>query len=347
MRMSTYSRVHPRPRPRQVCLKMRIGLVGAGRVASTHAAVLGRSPGVEIVAVADPRVGAAEHLASEVGARAFHSLSQALTEIALDAVDIVAPHDLHHRLATEALQSGVHVFMDKPIAADVAQARDICELASRRRLVLAVCHNLLFHPALHRGVELVRSGVLGRPTRAEAWSTGWLDLPPWDFRRDRLATGGGAWVDGAPHLVYVLEELLGPIGKLLATAGRAPSRLGGEDTAVGHASFTSGAVATVTVGYSDCPAGPDVEWPEGWGLGVNLIGTEGRVLVDFLPSAQVLWRCKGAAERVEALTDVAFDVGFGGAFADFVAAVEGSRALRVSPWDSLHNLELVRSAIGR
>jgi predicted dehydrogenase len=324
---------------------MRIGLVGAGRVASTHAAVLARTPGVDIVAVADPRSEAAERLAADVGATAYVSLEDALADAALDAVDIMTPHDLHHRLATEALEGGAHVFMDKPIATDVADARKICELAASRGLVLAVCHNLLFHPALTRAAELVDSGMLGRPTRAEAWSSGWLDLPPWDFRRDRQATGGGAWVDGSPHLVYVLEELLGPIDRLHATPAGPPSRLGGEDTAVGQAAFSSGAVATLSVGYSDCPAGPNPEWPDGWRLGVNLIGTDGRVLLEFLPSGQLRWQRKGEAEQAESLAGVAFDRGFEGAFADFVSAVAGERPLRVSPWDSLHNLELVRSAI--
>lgn len=324
---------------------MRIALIGAGRVADTHADVLRRTPGVEVVAVADPRTDAAHRLASSLGVGGFGSLSEVLASVELDAVDIIAPHHVHHSLALEALNGGLHVFMDKPIAIDVAQGRQLCDVADGQGLVLAICHNLLFHPALQRTIEITATGVLGRVTHANAWSSGWLDLPPWDFRLDRNATGGGAWVDGAPHLVYLLEACLGPVDRLRALLSRSASRLGGEDTALGQALFKSGAVAGISVGYSDCPAGPQLGWPDGWKLGLSLVGTDGRVALDLLPSARVAWQRKGEPELVDVFTEVPFDVGFEGAFADFVAAVDGTAILRVSPWDSLRNLELVRSAL--
>ncbi len=324
---------------------IRIGLIGAGRVAGTHADVLGRTPGVEVVAVADPRADAAHQLASSLGVASFDSLTDVLASVELDAVDIIAPHHVHHRLAMEALRGGLHVLMDKPIATDVAQGRELCEVANRQSLVLAVCHNLLFHPAMQRTTELIRTGTLGRVTHADAWSSGWLDLPPWDFRLDREATGGGAWVDGAPHLVYLLEACLGPVEQLRAVLSGSASRLGGEDTAHGQARLESGAVAGILVGYSDCPAGPELGWPDGWSLGLDLVGTDGRIALDLLPRAQVTWQRKGEREQVDVLADAPFDEGFAGVFADFVAAVDGTATLRVSPWDSLRNLELVRSAV--
>ncbi len=313
-------------------------------MAATHAAVLRRTPGVDVIAVADPRGEAAHQLAAEFGAGAFTSLAQVLDSVPVDAVDIMVPHNLHHSLAKEALNAGVHVFMDKPIASTVPQARELCDIARRKDRVLAICHNLLFHPALQRTVEVIETGMLGRVTSATAWSSGWLDLAPWDFRLDKDATGGGAWVDGAPHLVYVLEACLGQIEKLQAILPQSSSRLGAEDTAVGQALFNSGAVATISVGYSDCPSGPDTDWPEGWRLGVNLIGTEGRLALDFLPRAQLTWQTKGQAERLEPLWNVPFDAGFEGAFSDFAAAVKGESTLRVRPEDSLRNLELIKSA---
>ena len=324
---------------------IRIALIGAGRVARTHADVLRRTPGVEVVAVADPRANAAHELAASLGVPSFESLTEVLAAVQLDAVDIIAPHHVHHSLALEALHGGLHVLMDKPIATNVAHGRELCEVATRKGLVLAICHNLLFHPAVQRTTELIPTGTLGRVTHADAWSSGWLDLPPWDFRLDREATGGGAWVDGAPHLVYLLEACLGPVDQLRALLSTSASRLGGEDTAHGQALLKSGAVAGILVGYSDCPAGPQLGWPDGWSLGLSLVGTDGRIGLDLLPRAQVTWQRKGEREQVEVFADVPFDEGFAGVFADFVAAVDGTATLQVSPWDSLRNLDLVRSAL--
>lgn len=324
---------------------MRIALIGAGRVASTHIDMLRSADDVEIVAVADPRGEAAERIARQLGVPSFPSLAETLAAVAVDAVDIIVPHDLHYPLALGALQSGVHVFMDKPLATNAADARELCDAAEANGLVLAVCHNLLFHPAAQRTAKLISDGVLGRPTHASAMSSGWLDLPPWDFRLDRKATGGGAWVDGSPHLVYLLESLLGPMRNLHAAAATGDSRLGAEDTAAGHAQFESGAVATITVGYSDASPDPGSTWPAGWDMRVILVGTAGRIVLELLPEARIAWQRDGQPPTQEDFADVTFDSGFYGAFGDFVSAVRSSTKLQVSPWDSLHNLELVRSAL--
>ncbi|WP_051478375.1 Gfo/Idh/MocA family oxidoreductase [Arthrobacter sp. H5] len=324
----------------------RIALIGAGRVAATHVAMIQRTPGVEIVAVADPRIDVSRRLADNLQVPAYEGLQEVLATGAVDAVDIIVPHNLHYSLAFEALQAGVHVFMDKPLATNVADAAKLCEAADNKGVVLAICHNLLFHPASMRAGTLVHDGVLGRPTRASAVSSGWLDLPAGDFRLDESATGGGAWVDGSPHLVYLLESLLGPISAISAFAARGETRIGGEDTAVGQAQFENGGVATVAVGYSDASAG-EVVWPDGWELSTTLHGTGGRIILELLPSARVTWEQTGHLPIQEDYSHVPFETGFDGAFADFVSAVRTGSSLQVPPRESLRNLELVQAAMYR
>jgi len=323
---------------------MRIALIGAGRVASTHADMIRRTPGVEIVALADPRVDSAQRLAATLQVPAYRGLDEILAGGGVDAVDIIVPHHLHHSLASVALQAGVHVFMDKPLATDTVDAIALCDAAEQSGVVLAICHNLLFHPASVRTAALVHQGVLGRPTRASAVSSGWLDLPDGDFRLDMAATGGGAWVDGAPHLIYLLESVLGRISVISAEPSNGETRIGGEDTAVGHARFKNGSVASIAVGYSDASSTKEA-WPGGWDLAATFNGTNGRISLTLLPSAHVTWERVGHAPVREDYAHVPFESGFDGAFADFVAAVRTGKPLQVSPRDSLRNLELVRGAI--
>jgi len=306
-----------------------------------------RVRGAEIAAVIDPQPDRARQLSEALGVDSFASLTDALARASLDAVDIIAPHHLHYDLAKEALMAGKHVFMDKPLATNVDLGRRLCDIAQREGRTLAICHNLLFHPASQRAAALVTSGILGRATHAHAQSSGWLDLTPWDFRLSREATGGGAWVDGAPHLVYLLESLLGPVTELCAVLSTSPSRLGGEDTASGVACFDTGAVATIAVGYADCPTGVTAEWPDGWTLGVTLIGTEGRLSLGLLPRATIRWQRKGQHPVAEDFTGTRFDVGFEGAFREFVERARGGAPLTVSPADSLRNLELIHVALGQ
>ena len=320
---------------------MSVALLGAGRVASVHAAAFTRA-GARVSYVVDPREEAARRLAAEVGAKPLEDAATALSDASLDALAIAAPHHLHAPLSEQALHAGKHVYSDKPLANEVAEGERLRELARERGLVLAVCHNLLFHPALLRAGKLISRGVLGRATTVDAWNCGWLDLAPWDFRRDAAATGGGAWFDGGGHLVYAIEALLGRFERLVATHGGGPSRIGGEDTCAASGRLEEGAAVSLRVSYSDRLPGHELGWPEGWRLGFDLRGTAGCLRLELLPRARLAWS-EGGDQREEQL-DVPFSAAFDDAAADFVEAVARGRPPRVGPSEALRVLELMRAA---
>ncbi|EPY01735.1 Gfo/Idh/MocA family oxidoreductase [Magnetospirillum fulvum] len=112
-------------------------------------------------AVCDTNAGMAERQATEFGARAM-DWSSVLSSPDLTAVVIAAPAAMHARLAMEALVAGKHVFVEKPLAIDVAEAEALCREARRRGLVLMVGHLLQYHPAFLRLKALVLDGTLGR-----------------------------------------------------------------------------------------------------------------------------------------------------------------------------------------
>jgi len=102
-----------------------------------------------------------ETLMAKHGGRAM-GFEEALADPALDAVAIAAPAALHHRLARQALKAGKHVFVEKPLALELAEAKELCELAERLDRRLMVGHLLQYHPAFLKLKELVREGRLGR-----------------------------------------------------------------------------------------------------------------------------------------------------------------------------------------
>ena len=267
-------------------MTIRIGIIGAGRVAAVHADALASQPGVRVTAVADPRPGAAASMADRLGATPFDDVSPLLALRDVDAVDIAVPHDLHVTMAERAIAANKHVFMDKPLATDMAGADRIVSLASGSDRVFMVCHNLLFHPAVIRAGELIGSGSFGALRLCDAWSHGWLDLSPWDFRRSREATGGGAWIDNGPHLIYALEALAGEVATITAVPGIGPSRLGGEDSVAATAQFESGACGTMRVSYAIRSEITDKAWPAGWRFGFRIDGTDGYLELDLAAQSQ-------------------------------------------------------------
>lgn len=326
-------------------MKPTVAVCGAGRVATLHARAF-TSAGASVVAVADPRIEAAHRLAAQHGARAYPDLDHLLRAEQVDVVDIVTPHDVHAEQAIAALQAGSDVFVDKPIATTIDDGQKVVDAtrASGRRL--GVCHNLLYHPAVQAAQAHLAAGLIGDVQAASGWSLGWLDLAPWDFRRDRSRTGGGAWVDNGPHLIYTLQHLLGPFAALSGLAGTgAPSRLGGEDTAVGIGRLTSGAVAILRISYAYRGSGSHKAWPAGWRQGFEINGSRGSMRITVCPGSRFSY----LAEGDEAWTDVEFPDPFSATFDAAINAFLAERGdasrLVATGEDSLRVLALTLGAL--
>jgi predicted dehydrogenase len=323
---------------------MRVAIVGAGRVAQIHGAGLRAVEGVSVTAVVDPRAEAAAALAEVVGgAKPLSDVNELFDRDDIDAVDIALPHDLHYPVAKMSLLAAKHVFMDKPLALTAAEGKELVELARERDLRFMLCHNLLFHSAVIEAGEYVKQGRIGRVTTADSWSSGWLDLMPWDFRLSREKAGGGAWFDNGPHLLYVLQDWLGPITDVVALAARGESRIGGEDACVAAVRHADGGVSTARISYADRLPGHEDPWPAGWTLGFEVRGTSGYVRCEVVPHPTVTtYDGTGAPRKGRIATR--FEAAFDAAIAEFVDAVRMHRDPSVTGEDSLQILELIERA---
>ncbi len=138
--------------------RVRVVLVGAGRWGSVHAKTV-REAGGELVAVVDVDRRAAERLASLYGARAYTSLADSLAEKP-DAALVVVPPEHLYSVAVEAVEYGLHVLVEKPVALDSRSALDLAARVERRGLVGIAGYLLRFHPVVRLAARLVaESGV--------------------------------------------------------------------------------------------------------------------------------------------------------------------------------------------
>jgi UDP-2-acetamido-3-amino-2,3-dideoxy-glucuronate N-acetyltransferase len=137
----------------------RIAVIGCGYWGKNLVRVFAELGALAALVDAHPPTVAA--LQAKHGGRAL-SFEEALGDDKIDGVAIAAPAALHYRLAKEALKAGKHVFVEKPLALEVAEAQELCELAERLDRRLMVGHLLQYHPAFLKLKELVREGRLGR-----------------------------------------------------------------------------------------------------------------------------------------------------------------------------------------
>lgn len=143
--------------------KRRVGFLGAGYIADWHAQAIARVRNVELVAACDHALLKAQALAGKFGIPAtYSSLEQMLVQEKLDAVHVLLPPDRHFDAARLLLESGVDVFMEKPMCIRASDCELLVRMADERGLRLGVGHNFLFSRSYEKLRQDVRRGVLGQ-----------------------------------------------------------------------------------------------------------------------------------------------------------------------------------------
>jgi predicted dehydrogenase len=189
------------------------GVAGCGWVARDHALpALAATPGARVVALHDRDPGALAR--TSVDAPAHADLGAFLATPGLDAVYVAVPNAAHREVVEAVAAAGKAVLCEKPLAADVADARGMVSAAREAGVLLGTAYDQRWHPAHVRLRELVPE--LGTVTAVRIVYCCWLpadwspDGRPHDnWRVDRARAGGGAAIDLAPHGLDLAGVLLG------------------------------------------------------------------------------------------------------------------------------------------
>lgn len=126
---------------------MRVGVIGVGIMGANHARVFAGLPDVQLVAVADPSQAQRDLVTRVLGTPAVETPEE-LLKLDLDAVTVAAPTHLHHEIALKCIARGLHVLVEKPIASNVEEGREIIAAARKAGLTLMVGHVERFNPAV-------------------------------------------------------------------------------------------------------------------------------------------------------------------------------------------------------
>jgi len=207
----------------------RVGVIGAGSLGFHHARILREVAGAEMVGIFDADPARAATVAAELGVRAF-ATRDALLE-AVDAAVVSVPTTAHAEVALAALDAGVHLLIEKPIAASVEEADAIVERAGANGLVVATGHVERFNGALRACEQYLED-----PRFAES---------------HRLASFGPRGTDVAVVLdlmIHDIDLLLGLVRRPVETVDAVGVGVltGNVDIANARLVFEGGAVANIT-----------------------------------------------------------------------------------------------------
>lgn len=211
---------------------IRVGVIGVGNMGQHHTRVLSMLKDVELVGVADTNVERGIDTACKYRVRFFEDYRELLPHVS--AVCIAVPTRLHHAVGMTCLQAGVHVLIEKPIAASITEAESLVNAAAETQCILQVGHIERFNPAFQELSKVLKTEEL---LALEA-----RRMSPYSDRANDVSVV----LDLMIHDIDLLLELAAsPVVKLTASGSRA-SDSGYLDYVTATLGFANGIVATLT-----------------------------------------------------------------------------------------------------
>ena len=252
---------------------LRLAVVGAGHLGRIHAKLLREVPGVELVGVVDPVAAAREKVAADVGTTPYAEHQPLLGKV--DGAVIATPTRFHHAVALDFLRQGTPLLIEKPLAADLAEADELVQVAAKQQTILQVGHIERFNPAF-----TAAAARIGRPRYVEA-----VRASTYTGR----STDIGVVYDLMIHDIDLLLSLVdAPVTSVRAIG---VAVLGSrEDATQARLEFANGCVANLSasrVSFTEAPRRHMQIWSD-----------EGFAAIDFgTRSAHVVAPCQAVMER--------------------------------------------------
>ena len=194
----------------------RVGIIGIGNMGSAHAACIGdgKIRGMKLTCVCDCRIPRLQMVQERYPSVAvFTDYKDMYASGLVDAVVIAVPHRLHAQMAVDALESGLHVLVEKPVDVSVSQARRLNEAAEKSDRVFGIMFNQRTNQLFQKARELVQSGQLGELKQCVWIVTNWYRTQHYydsgSWRATWAGEGGGVLLNQAPHNLDLWQWICG------------------------------------------------------------------------------------------------------------------------------------------
>lgn len=251
--------------------ELNVAVVGCGGIGNVHLKRWENVSGALIAAVCDVDAALATQTATKYGAEAHTDWRELIERQGLHVVDICTPPNQHAEIATRALDRGLHVLCEKPLARTPDEARPIVEKAYEhgRVLMTAFCHR--FHPPIIFAKEMIENDDLGKIVMFRNRFSGHLVGVENKWFSDPDVAGGGSLLDTAVHSIDLFRYLVGEVATATGRINTVNPAVRVEDSAAVVLQSDNGALGVIESSWST-PGGSNV---------VELYGTAGACIVDY------------------------------------------------------------------
>ena len=317
---------------------VKLGIIGLGAIGQLHLKHGLKLANAEIVAVADTAKPALER-AKELGVKTtYFDYADLLKDPQVDAVLISVPTHLHLKCASQAAEAKKQIFLEKPIAVTVEEAKEVILAAQRNSVKLMIGYPMRFNKHFQQLKEDIDNGLIGDVENAHATyicsgpfvhrSDGYGPSPVPDWWFNTQLTGGGVLVDLGIHIINLLRFLLGEVVDIKGQFGYR-YRMDFEDSAMCLARFESGSLAAINVGW----------YSQEYILRVDLLGSVKNVSAEHMPPSAMSTAYQMLTKGISSFNQPHFDE-----LQHFVDCLLKDEAPSSTGLDGLRDLETISKA---
>jgi inositol 2-dehydrogenase len=273
---------HVQPASRFMNSKLKLGLVGVGRMGIAYARYLAtRVPRATLYAVSDVRADVAESVRAEFGAaKAYPDFHDLVNDPAVDAVVVMTPTKLHKEVVVAAARAGKPIFCEKPLALSMEDAGSMAKEVERSGVFFQLGFMRRFDAGYAAAKKKIEAGAIGKLCVFKSTSKD-RERPSVDYLRPE--NSGGLFIDMGIHDFDLARWFMGDIASVYSTGGVLAypemEGIGDWDNAITNLRFSSGCIGVVTLSRNGV---------YGYGIHTEIVGTEGTIQIGYDRETPVL-----------------------------------------------------------
>lgn len=297
---------------------IKIGIIGAGRIARVHTRAVAAHPNATLVVVSDPVEEAGTALAQEYGARWTPNAEDVIADPEVDAVIICSPTPFHAEQILAAAKAGKPVLCEKPVAMDVETIDQLEKDLEGLDPVVMIGFNRRFDPSFAQIHDMVSDGTIGKVEQVTIISRD-PALPSLDY----IATSGGIFKDMTIHDFDTARFFLGDITSIVAIGQHLDPIMkdtGDYDGVVITLTNAAGATATIT-NSRHCASGYDQR--------LEVFGDRGTLNADNIRPTTVRLSTDTSTDAQDPYLDfflTRYEAAYSAELSEFLSAIESGRA---------------------
>ena len=261
--------------------RLRVGIIGCGEIAVHHAKGIHGANNAEIGMVMDVVPDLAKDLGEKYNVPYTTDIDALLNQKDIDAVYIATPHHLHAPLTVKAVRAGKHVMVEKPMAVNLTQAKEMIDECRKAEVVLSVCFVLRYLASTIKARELIQREAIGKVIAIETlamaekpasyWQGGYTGRAKSDWRTSKDKSGGGILIMNVSHNIDTMRYITGlEVKRVYSEYDTFATPVEVEDTILCTLRYNNGAVGCIEA--SSCARGKGVEIDK-------IYGSEGQIVL--------------------------------------------------------------------